>query len=48
VTNVWAIGQQYFTNYLIGPPTIRSVRPAAERRAKSIGSGKTAAAQGDR
>jgi len=47
VTNVWAIGQQYFTNYLIGPPTIRSVRPVAERRAKSIGSGKTAAAQGD-
>ena len=45
VTNVWAIGQQYFTNYLIGPPNIRNVvGSAAERRAKRVGAGKTEAA----
>jgi YidC/Oxa1 family membrane protein insertase len=44
ITNVWAIGQQYFTNYLIGPPNIRTVRPPAERRAKRAGAGKTDAA----
>jgi YidC/Oxa1 family membrane protein insertase len=44
VSNVWAIGQQYLTNYLIGPPNVRSVRPAAERRIKSVGGGKTEAA----
>ena len=32
VSNGWQIGQQYVTNYLIGPPTIRAPRPAAERR----------------
>jgi YidC/Oxa1 family membrane protein insertase len=48
VTNVWAIGQQYFTNYLIGPPNIRTVRPPAERRAKRVGAGKTDAAAGGR
>jgi YidC/Oxa1 family membrane protein insertase len=48
VTNLWAIGQQYFTNYLIGPPNIRTVRPPAERRAKRVGAGKTdAAVRGD-
>ena len=50
VTNVWAIGQQYFTNYLIGPPHIRNVNmgSAAERRAKRVGAGKTdAAAKGE-
>jgi len=41
VSNVWAIGQQYLTNYLIGPPTVRAVRPAAERRLKRVGEGKT-------
>jgi YidC/Oxa1 family membrane protein insertase len=35
-TNVWGIGQQYFTNYLIGPPNVRTVRPAAERRVKRL------------
>jgi YidC/Oxa1 family membrane protein insertase len=48
VTNLWTIGQQYFTNYLIGPPAVRAVRPPAERRAKRVGGGKTdAAAQGE-
>jgi YidC/Oxa1 family membrane protein insertase len=28
------IGQQYLTNYLIGPPAVRAVRPPAERRVK--------------
>ena len=43
-SNLWAIGQQYGTNYVIGPPNIRNVRPAAERRVKRVGSGKTDAA----
>jgi len=34
VTNIWTIGQQYLTNYLIGPPNVRTVRPPAERRLK--------------
>src|SRR5262245_9043001 len=34
VTNVWGIGQQYLTNYLIGPPKVRTIRPPAERRVK--------------
>jgi YidC/Oxa1 family membrane protein insertase len=29
VSNVWTIGQQYFTNYLIGPPKVHNVRPPA-------------------
>jgi YidC/Oxa1 family membrane protein insertase len=44
VSNVWGIGQQYLTNYLIGPATVRTVRPPAERRMKRVGSGKTDAA----
>jgi YidC/Oxa1 family membrane protein insertase len=44
VSNVWGIGQQYLTNYLIGPPNIRNVRPPAERRMKRVGGGKTEAA----
>lgn len=32
VSNLWGIGQQYFTNYLIGPPKVHNVRPAAERK----------------
>jgi len=35
VSNVWAIGQQYLTNYLIGPP--KTARPPAERKAKVAG-----------
>ncbi len=34
VSNLWGIGQQYFTNYLIGPPKVHNVRPAVERKAK--------------
>ena len=41
VTNLWGIGQQYLTNYLIGPPRVRTIRPPAERRVKRAGSGKT-------
>ena len=37
MSNLWAIGQQYVTNYLIGPPKIRSVRPPAERQMKRVG-----------
>jgi YidC/Oxa1 family membrane protein insertase len=44
VSNMWGIGQQYMTNYLIGPPVVRSVRPAAERQMKRVGGGKTEAA----
>jgi YidC/Oxa1 family membrane protein insertase len=43
-SNLWAIGQQYGTNYLIGPPNIRTVRPPAERRLKRAGASKTEAA----
>jgi membrane protein insertase Oxa1/YidC/SpoIIIJ len=43
-STLWGIGQQYFTNYLIGPPTTHNVRPAAERRTKRVGSGKSDAA----
>jgi len=43
-SNVLLIGQQALTNYLIGPPDIRTPRPAAERRLKKIGGSKTEAA----
>lgn len=45
VSNLWAIGQQQFTNYLIGPPAVHHVRPPAERRLKRAGGGKTEAAE---
>jgi YidC/Oxa1 family membrane protein insertase len=41
VSNLWAIGQQYFTNWLLGPPATHVVRPPAERRLKNVGAGKT-------
>jgi YidC/Oxa1 family membrane protein insertase len=41
VSNLWAIGQQYFTNWMIGPATVPVVRPAAERRQKNAGAGRT-------
>jgi YidC/Oxa1 family membrane protein insertase len=44
VSNLWGIGQQYLTNYLIGPPRIHAPRPPAERRVKKVGAGKTDAA----
>jgi YidC/Oxa1 family membrane protein insertase len=49
VNNIWAIGQQYLTNYIIGPPDA-SGRPrssAGERRMKRVGGGKTEAAARD-
>jgi YidC/Oxa1 family membrane protein insertase len=45
VSNLWAVGQQYFTNWMIGPPTIPAPRPAAERRLKNAGGGRTAGAE---
>jgi YidC/Oxa1 family membrane protein insertase len=48
VGNLWAVGQQYFTNWWIGPPVVQTTRPPAERRIKKAGAGKTAAAEGDK
>ena len=45
VSNLWAIGQQYFTTWLIGPPAIPVQGAAAERRMKSAGGGKSSGAQ---
>ena len=45
VSNLWAIGQQYFTTWLIGPPAVPASGTAAERRIKSAGAGKTSGAQ---
>ncbi len=42
VSNLWAIGQQYFTNYLIGPPKVHNVRPPAERSDQSPDRGRRA------
>lgn len=44
IGQVWAIGQQYFTTWMIGPPQVGTARPSAERRVKSAGSGRTPAA----
>jgi YidC/Oxa1 family membrane protein insertase len=41
VSNIWGIGQQMITNRLIGPATVRTVRPPAERRIKTVGGGKS-------
>ena len=45
VSNLWAIGQQYFTNWLLGPAPQATSRPPAERRLKNAGSGRTAGAK---
>jgi len=45
VSNLWAIGQQYFTNWLIGPPAVAAMRPPAERRLKKVGAGRTGGAE---
>jgi YidC/Oxa1 family membrane protein insertase len=45
VSNLWAIGQQAVTNRLIGPAPQRTVSPAAERRLKQAGGGKSDAAK---
>jgi YidC/Oxa1 family membrane protein insertase len=44
VSNLWAIGQQYFTNWIIGPAAVPAARPAAERQLKNAGAGRTGAA----
>lgn len=41
VNTIWGIGQQYFTNWLLGPLPVQAPRPPAERRVKSAGSGRT-------
>ena len=41
VNTLWGIGQQYFTNWWLGPMPVQAPRPPAERRVKSVGSGKT-------
>ena len=48
VSNAWAIGQQAITNKLIGPPQQRTVRPAAERRVKPVGTGRSEQAAKER
>ena len=40
VGNVWRMLQMQITNY-IHPPKVHVVRPAAERRVKRVGGGKT-------
>jgi len=48
VSNVWGIAQQMITNKLIGPATVRTVRPPAERQmkgVKNVGGGKTTQAK---
>ena len=45
VSNVWAIGQQYVTNWIIGPAVPVAGRAEAERRVKSVGAGRTTDAQ---
>ena len=50
INNVFAIGQQYTTNYMIGPPKVRAAvsgGTATERRMKRVGGGKTDAAARD-
>ena len=32
VSNLFDIGQQYFTNYLIGPPKVHNVRPSDDSK----------------
>jgi YidC/Oxa1 family membrane protein insertase len=47
-SNLWTIGQQALTNRLIGPPSQHVVRPPAERRVKTAGSGKSPQAARER
>jgi YidC/Oxa1 family membrane protein insertase len=44
-SNLWAIGQQYFTYWLIGPPVPVAPRPPAERKLKTAGSGRSVGAE---
>ena len=45
VSNLWAIGQQYFTSWLLGPPPASAVRPPAERKTKPVGASRTTDAE---
>ena len=45
VSNLWAIGQQYFTLWMIGPVIVPTVRPPAERKLKNSGAGRTTGAE---
>jgi YidC/Oxa1 family membrane protein insertase len=36
VSNLWAIGQQYLTNRIIGPPVVRPVRPASGPKSRRV------------
>jgi YidC/Oxa1 family membrane protein insertase len=45
VSNLWAVGQQYFTLWMIGPVTVPTVRPPAERRLKKAGAGRSTGAE---
>jgi YidC/Oxa1 family membrane protein insertase len=47
VSNLWGIGQQHVTNWIIGPPVVKVVRPPAERRLKKAGAGRTEQAEAD-
>jgi len=40
-SNLLAIAQQVITNRIIGPSPVRVIRPAAERKIKKVGEGKT-------
>jgi YidC/Oxa1 family membrane protein insertase len=45
VSNLWAIGQQYFTSWLIGPAApAPGTRTSAERKMKSVGASRTSEA----
>ena len=44
VSNLWAIGQQYFTNWLIGPPALASRSAAGRAPLKNAGKGRSAGA----
>ena len=44
-SNLLTIGQQYITNRLIGGTVPAAPRPAAERRLKTVGSGRTEGAE---
>ena len=44
VSNLWAISQQYFTNWMIGPAPVSMARPAAERQVKNVGASRTGGA----
>jgi YidC/Oxa1 family membrane protein insertase len=44
ISNVWNIGQQYATNWMIGPPE-KLAQPPAARKVKSVGAGRSAEAE---